>query len=187
VNPRRAVSEDWAWKRSVFSKLGLESPSARVKNEQLVSNGRCSLPEAQRGGGLEGAHPPRPGVDRRPARLFAMPHLVGDRLSLRSPWRGSLSNLRPLTMGALALAERKRSQGRQAGIRRDDCPRPEEGRGFVNSEERIALLSCVSSRAPTALGKAELNRKVGCAGWILARVPQICHFNATSSENCTSI
>ena len=41
-----------------------------------------------------------------------------------------------------------------------------------------------------ALGKTELIRKEGCAGWALAKAAQIRHSNATtktSSENCTSI
>ena len=40
-------------------------------------------------GGLEGAHPPRPGADRRVALVeIAIPHLVGGRLSFKVPLAG---------------------------------------------------------------------------------------------------
>ena len=64
----------------------------------LISNGRCSSPEARRGG-LEGAHPPRPGAERR-AGCNQDSAFSRGALEFECSWRGSLSHLISLTLAA---------------------------------------------------------------------------------------
>ena len=58
---------------------------------------------------------------------------------------------------------------------------------FICSRLSIMKLPCMSSTAPLSLGKSELIRKGGCAGWALASAAQILRSNQQNEHRARGL